>query len=376
VVDPQSGQPTVPPSRALARRIVHAWRDLGTTRELAHERVHLPAILAGLAEAGVDGRPAGWVERRAVAGDPTIFLVGPDGGRPLAVIRVARGPAGRRGLVRVADALRSIRGLLAAPGIGVEAVGVGGPAVLGLVPVLLASGEIDGRAWLAETALLGQSGRSLLADPTERDLLLRRTVRGIAAVHAAGSVRGSVTDAQLERWVGRRVTTVRSILEAGSGSPAQLARLDRFESELRTTLRGRELSTGWIHGDLWPANVLVDARNHELSGIVDWDSAGAGELPLQDLLHLALTTRRLVERRALGEVVADLLAGAAWTADDLASVGATAAGKVGPSAFDGLDATSALRLYWLRAIELNVDRRPALARQRAWVRANVASVLA
>jgi hypothetical protein len=37
---------------------------------------------------------------------------------------------------------------------------------------------------------------------------------------------------------------------------------------------------------------------------------------------------------------------------------------------------TALRLYWLRAIELNVDRRPALARQRAWVRANVLSVLA
>jgi hypothetical protein len=368
VVDPQSGSPTAPPSRAIARRIVRAWRDIGTARELAHERAYLPAILADLAEAGVAGKPADWVERRAVPGDPAIFLVGPEGALPLAAVRIARGPSGRRGLARAAAALTSIPSLLGRA----EA----GTAAAALVPGLLASGEANGRAWLAEGALPGQSGRSLIGDPDERGVLLRRVAGGIAAIHAASAVRAAVIDIQLSTWVDRRVAIVRSILDAGRHPPTHAAALDQLGSELRSAVRGRKLSAGWIHGDLWPANVLVDQAGHQLTGLVDWDSAAPDELPLHDLLHLALTTRRLVERRALGELVGELLRDAAWTADDRAVLGPGAEGSDGPAVFDGLDASTALRLYWLRAVEVNVDRRPALARQRAWVRANVVSVLA
>jgi hypothetical protein len=368
VVDPQSGSPTAPPSRAIARRIVHAWRDLGAARELAHERAYLPAILDDLAEAGVPGKPPEWVELRAFPGDPTIFLVGREGALPLAAIRIARGPSGRRGLARAVAALTSIPSLLGRT----EA----GTAAAALVPGLLASGEVDGRAWLAEAALPGQSGRSLIGDPIERGVLLRRVATGIVAIHAAGTVRTPVSDAHLGAWVERRVAIVRAILEAGRHPPTHVTALDQLGSELRSALRGRELSTGWIHGDLWPANVLVDQASHQLTGLVDWDSAAPDELPLHDLLHLALTTRRLVERRPLGEVVAELLQGAGWTPDDMAALGPGAEIGDGPAAFDGLGAPNALRLFWLRAVEVNVDRRPALARQRTWVRANVVSVLA
>jgi hypothetical protein len=368
VVDPQSGSPTAPPSRAIARRIVRAWRDIGTARELAHERTYLPSILADLADAGVAGKPADWVERRAVPGDPAIFLVGPEGGLPLAAVRIARGPSGRRGLSRAAAALTSIPSLLG----GAEA----GTAAAALLPGLLASGEANGRAWLAEGALPGQSGRGLVSDPVERAVLLRRMTTAIVAIHAAGTVRTPVSGAQLGAWVDRRVAVVRAIVEAGRHPPTHVAALERLGSELGSAIRGRELSTGWIHGDLWPANVLVDQASHQLTGLVDWDSAAPDELPLHDLLHLALTTRRLVERRALGELVGELLRDAAWTADDRAALGPGAEGSDGPAVFDGLDASTALRLYWLRAVEVNVDRRPALARQRAWVRANVVSLLA
>jgi phosphotransferase family enzyme len=368
VVDPQSGSPTAPPSRAVARRIVRAWRDFGAARELAHERAYLPAILDDLAEAGVPGKPPEWVERRAFPGDPTIFLVGPRDALPSAAVRIARGPSGRRGLARAAAALTSVPALLGRADAGTTAAA--------LLPGLLASGEVDGRAWLAEAALPGQSGRTLISDPVERAVLLRRVADEIAAIHASVAVRASVTDAQLSTWVDRRVAIVRSILGAGHHPPGHAAALDQLGSDLRSAIRGRKLSTGWIHGDLWPANVLVDQASHHLTGLVDWDSAGPDELPLHDLLHLALTTRRLVERRPLGELVADLLGGAAWTADDQAALGRGAEDGDGQAVFDGLDVTTALRLYWLRAVEMNVDRRPALARQRAWVRANVVSVLA
>jgi aminoglycoside phosphotransferase (APT) family kinase protein len=367
VVDPQPGFPTGPSSRAIARRILHAWRGLGSSRELARERANLPAVLESLVRAGVKGA-AEWVELSAISGDPAIFLVGPDGALPACAIRIAQGHAARRGLTRAAGALDAIRTALG----GTE----GGAPTAAILPGVLGSGEVAGRAWLAELALPGRSGRTLLGDPAERSELLRRVAEAMARVHAAGAVRAPVTDSLLGAWVDRRIEIVRSILATGHNPPAHSDRLAQFGSEIRSALDGRDLSIGWIHGDLWPANVLVRHGSHELSGVVDWDSAGPDELRLHDLLHLAITTRRLVERRPLGEMVASLLGGAAWTADDKAAMAWDPDARDTPAAFDGLDATTALRLYWLRAIELNIDRHPAFARQRGWVRLNVVSVLA
>jgi aminoglycoside phosphotransferase (APT) family kinase protein len=367
VVDPQPSSRSAPRSRAVARRLRRAWQGLATGRQLGRERAFLPAILAALEQHGVPGA-RGWVSCRGVAGDPTIFLVGPAGARPKAAVRIARGPAGRRGLTRAAAALTTIHA-----GLGGTGSGVGAAA---LVPRLLATGEAGGRPWLAESALPGRSGATLLEDATERRVMLRRIADGIAAVHAASGLRAPVTDDLLGAWVDRRVATVRSLLEVEQQPAARAERLARLGSEVRSAVGGRELAIGWIHGDLWPANVLVHDRSHDLTGIVDWDSAASGELPLHDLLHLAITTRRLVEHRHLGEVVADLLGGATWTPDDRAALGWDADVDDAPAVFDGLDATTAIRLYWLRAVEVNVERRPGLARQRAWVRANVVSVLA
>ena len=152
-------------------------------------------------------------------------------------------------------------------------------------------------------------------------------------------------------------------------------------SAIASDLGGRTLDVGWIHGDLWPANVLVTADGGPISGIVDWDSAERDELGLHDRLHLAVTTRRLVERKDAGAVIAGLLSNGSWTADDrlVLDLPAEDAGGLGDArgeGLSGLPARTALWLYWLRFVESNLARRPALASDRAWLTANVRQVLA
>ena len=190
--------------------------------------------------------------------------------------------------------------------------------------------------------------------------------------------------AEVGRWVTGRLLAIRPLVSTGGSLAASRAEpLDALAADLSAALTGRAMRIGWIHGDLWPANVLIDPATWQVSGLVDVDSAEPGELLLQDLLHLALTTRRRIERRDLGAVVAELLSGAPWADDDRIVLGPAAdePSEADPAAsdlaaFGGLDRSTALWLYWLRAIDINLVRHPELAADRRWVEVNVLRVLA
>src|SRR5256885_8087328 len=147
--------------------------------------------------------------------------------------------------------------------------------------------------------------------------MLASATSAFVAIHAAGSSQIVVDDSVLDRWVTARTKVIADTLARRSSreSPAPLA-LASIASAIAFDLGGRTLDVGWIHGDLWPANVLVTADGGPISGIVDWDSAEGDELGLHDRLHLAVTTRRLVERKDAGAVIAGLLSNGSWTADD------------------------------------------------------------
>ena len=65
-----------------------------------------------------------------------------------------------------------------------------------------------------------------------------------------------------------------------------------------------------------------DCSIDELHGIVDWEASTAVELPLHDLLHLLLSTRRLRTGRELGHIICEQLRSLhtddlAWITDSL-----------------------------------------------------------
>jgi hypothetical protein len=357
---------------SIPRRIGRILHAQAARRQRSVDRRHAPRILAAIASVRSDA--ATWAVQDSRVGEPTILIVGPRDAGPVAIVRVARSPSGQAGLERAAAALDQLHVRLA----GLE--------LRELLPVPIAHGALSGRTWLAETALEGQSARSLLPDPERRRLMLVATARAIGGIHAATARPVAIDDAVLDRWVTRRVRIVAESLRRGPS--AALASAERalagVASTIAVDLLDRTVSAGWIHGDLWPANVLVTSAGAVVAGIVDWDSAEDDELALHDRLHLAVTTRRLLERRALGPVVAGLLSGGSWTDDDRAVLEAQPGGAAGPNAgpgdglpgLSGLPDRTALWLYWLRVVESNLTRHPGLAADRTWLTANVEQVLA
>jgi hypothetical protein len=278
---------------------------------------------------------------------------------------VAGTPPGRAGLARADDALRTLRRVL-------------GPAVTGILPEAISAGTLADRSWFAESALDGRSARTLIADPAARRRMLAATTNSIGAIHAGTAGSAVVDDELVERWVGRRAGAISGVLAPMPRAAADA--LARIATTTTADLQGRILPLGWIHGDLWPANVLVRGDPPTVSGIVDWDSAAEDELALHDRLHLALTTRRLVEHRNLGPVLADILRGVPWGDDDRVVLDAPAGEPDGSEprlgdGFSGLPERTALWLYWLRFVEANLLRHPTLASNRGWLAANVERVL-
>ena len=373
------------PSSQLAgipRRIGRILHAQAARRERSVDRRHAPRILAAIASVRSDA--ARWVVQDSRVGEPTILIVGPRGARSVAIVRVARSPSGQAGLERAAAALDQLHLRLAAL------------ELAALLPVPIAHGALPGRTWLAETALEGQSARSLLPDPERRRPMLVAAAQAIGGIHAATARPVAVDDIILDRWVTRRIRIVAESLRRGRAASRAGAEpaLARVASTIAADLRDRTVSAGWIHGDLWPANVLVTGDGAVVSGIVDWDSAEDDELALHDRLHLAVTTRRLLERRELGPVIASLLSGGSWTDDDRAVLDDAPGGGTGPDAgpgdglsglsglsgpgdgLSGLSDRTALWLYWLRVVESNLSRHPGLATDRTWLTANVEQVLA
>ncbi len=224
----------------------------------------------------------------------------------------------------------------------------------------------------------------MLETPDDRFRMLSAISTAIGRVHAVTSQTVIVDDRLSRCWVRDRVAAVADILDRLPGRSSSPGRLAGLESALTAELSGRQLAIGWIHGDLWPANVLVQGTEPVVSGIIDWDSAAADELAVHDLLHLAITTRRLIERTDQGAVLADLLSGGTWTRDDevvLGPPGALDSAERGVDAMDdrrfgGIPARTAVWLYWLRFVGSNLARHQDLATDRAWVAANVTAVAA
>jgi Ser/Thr protein kinase RdoA (MazF antagonist) len=194
------------------------------------------------------------------------------------------------------------------------------------------------------------------------DGLHRLTASTDAADHPAADRR--------TRWVDRRVAAVASLGPAIARRDPDTGRtlasgLERVATGLRESVGAGEVSAGWIHGDYWSANLLVDEAG-AVSGIVDWDSAEPDELAAQDVFHLILYARKLRRREGLGAVVADLLGGVAFDAQELAALE-----RACPPGF-GIRTTALL--YWLRFVESNLRRQPGLATTDRWLSSNVGAV--
>jgi aminoglycoside phosphotransferase (APT) family kinase protein len=237
------------------------------------------------------------------------------------------------------------------------------------LPRACASGTVLGQSFRADAALPGRSAAEHVNGEAAATRLRETAAASIHVLHRATAASVVADRAVAERWVDVQLHDLNR--HVGGRWAGHLTRL---RNELHRAVIGQTFSATWIHGDYWLGNVLVAEPSAQPDGIVDWDDAAHGELPLHDVLHLLLYTRRLVTGQEIGSIVCRQLARGEWSASErrlLERYGSWCHGGA-------LSDRHAVLLYWLRHVALHARQQPDRPgpRYRLWERRNVHSVLA
>jgi O-antigen/teichoic acid export membrane protein/Ser/Thr protein kinase RdoA (MazF antagonist) len=335
-------------SQAIRRR--PAIRRRRTRAALAVSR-----ILAALPDSGSAPPPSTWTARNlpSSGAEKLVVLAGPAGAPPRAVVKLAASDRAARGLIHETEVLRLL----------------GGDSRLepwrALLPEVLAAGEIDGEPFRVEGVLPGVEASRLITVGAAPRMPLHGLAEAIECLHRRTEKELEVGPAIVEAWVDAPVATLELHARRRGGSRRrQLGALDRLRDELHEALDGARVAAGWTHGDYVPGNVLVDPATATVSGIVDWELAGAPNLPAIDLVQLVLATRALTRRREYGEIVTDALA-AVWTEEEQAVL--ARATEVLP---DALSPSVLVLLAWLRHTQNLLTKADRYANSWLWHRLN------
>ena len=337
-----------------------ARRRLARGRALARRTALSRAVVGVLVSTGVVPS-ADWTEREARWSDTGVAMVpiGPPAEPARMIIKFAGPGRNLEGLRSQQDRLTRLHSDSRVAGWS------------GIVPQVINTGIIDSLPYFVETALPGVPATRLISDARSRAAFLPIAGEVIAELHARTAVPARVDDAILERWVEVPVRAIAAALEPHRRMGRETrGTLEDVRRELRSAFVDRDVLVGWMHGDYWPGNVLVDPDGRRITGIVDWDLSSDRELAIHDPLHFILLTRRLVSGHEFGDVVRGLLAGDSLEPSERSTL---AAAGLQPAAWDR-DARESLTLAWLRHVGAFMTV-PGHGTNPRWVRRNVLSVL-
>ncbi len=318
-----------------------AWRR-GANRRHQHRAAELvPGVLSQIGDTA-----ASWVAGPVIVSSTRTAVVplGPPGRPPVAMAKLPGTPGGARSQQREG---RTLGVLAAEPAVG---------DFTRFLPLRLTDGYVGAQPFVVERAMPGVAG----------DIVGESAAVGaasaIAVLHAHTAHTAVVDDALLRRWVDNRVDILARATRRRDGrrAAAQPAARRLGRTPRRDRLGARRLLARQRHRR--PGDGAA-------AGIVDWEWAGADELPAQDLVYACVHTRMRAGGAELGDVVAGLLASPGWGAAERELLHAARA-PVEPVVDPDV-----LLLVWLRQIAANLVQSPGLARNPLWVLRNVISVL-
>lgn len=255
---------------------------------------------------------------------------------PDVVLRVALG-AGRDPMLRQRSALESLR------------TGTLPEEVESRVPWPLGYGKTGLADWTVERRLSGAPPRGAVEGPLRKECL-----DFLVALFAAGTGAAPASPAADAEAV------------AAHCSAEDAARLRALGRLLEQELAG--VPRGFAHGDFWPPNLLVE--HGRLAGVVDWERAGPGRLPLVDLFKLMLEADELAGR-GRASLVQFLLPWARAGGDEVARGYCSRIGfDPEPRLLERLVAA-----YWLDHFAYDLQTFSDRGGRAEWMRANIANVV-
>jgi hypothetical protein len=315
-----AGPPRALPERLAQRAVVVAHR--GAAEPTVYE-----AVLAAASQA------AG---RALAAPAPSVrfgVLVGMAGD---VVLRVAIGP-GASQVEAQHDALERLR--------------VSSPpsAVADRAPWPLGHGRVGLAIWTSERRLPGNRPAPALTRP-----ILEESVDFLVALHRSGRSDEPVS-----------LAAAAAVISSAAAEPEAVRMLAaRADEALAAVPRG------FAHGDFFRGNLLVERGR--LAGVIDWDAAGPGRLPLVDLLHLRHYTENRPRDLDWGPLLVDRLL--PWTrsgGDDLVRA------YLQRVEVDSDPATlgALVAAYWLQHAEYQLRIHPQRREQPHWIARNIDAVV-
>ena len=226
-------------------------------------------------------------------------------------------------------------------------------AVADRVPWPLAHGKSGLADWSLERRIRGDRARLPLEDG-----VLEQCIEFLVALH------GCAAPSEGARPLTSYAEPVADVCRREQAQALHaLAR--RCDAELAAVPRG------FAHGDFFAGNLLVD-DDGRLTGVVDWDAAGANRLPLVDLLHLRLMSDRSHPDPAWGaRIVRRLLPWARSGGDDRAREYCRRIGvDPAPRVLEAL-----VVAYWLERSAYQLEVHAHRREQPAWLAGNVDLVI-
>ncbi len=232
-----------------------------------------------------------------------------------------------------------------------------------IIPRSLEPVWVDSVTQPVQTRLQGVPGTAFLEPPSR---LLQATLGPLVLLAQHSSRDRTLLNEEVDALIAEDEVALLHMI----GSDVRRRRgLDHLISDLRAGLSGRLVRLGWVHGDLWPGNLLfATGPGLELTGIVDWDRARHGDVCLLDVINLVAYSQKLRRRRELGEELALSLAD-----PRVGSIGEYARNyllALGQAA-DNHVIRAATTLFWLRFASSNMRRYPALRADRRWTARNI-----
>lgn len=338
----------------LISRLLWKWRQ---PRQVANANEMVVGVLRQVSVT----HPGNWTVREILrtVSDVTVISIGPEAQQPQALLKIASTDSGISSLRRQSRILSNLR---ANPWLADLTV---------LVPNVLVEGEYERKYYLVEELMPGLDGRKILGNAAARRNMLLAASAAIGGMHQRTAAPVQIGGDLLRKLVDDRLDLIRRINAPFTQLVGYDQGIGRLSAELHSSLLGKVVSLGWVHGDYAPGNILVTPDGSQVTGIVDWDLASTEDLPQLDLIHLLLSTRILLERRELGQVIQDLLHGKGWTQEELDLLEGAQSALPG----DPLDMRSLVLLSWLRHVSANLTKSQRFASHAIWVTKNVEVVL-